>query len=316
MITNKAGQRCFRPHTHASLCPDYWPSKLWLLQMLPACHRISEWGVRGHRSPFALGGKLCASEEEEKGKKSQDSEHTRRKTAPEAPEGVPPSLVTVVPSVVTSFARRFQRVLSLGSMYWYGYDRKCRPVLWVFPMRKDWSQLDVQAEIQLHIFLIEICLRWFVLPSGLARASLPSPSAPPAGGAGAESEQTAAVGDVPTAVSPDSVTLVATSEGTSLRKMSFELMRGLLRLLAEGYPDRLGRMGAGPVNMLLRGMYKSERGIIIIIISSYQGSKHLAEISINLWVFSSSSISAWGFSPATCGPAKHRPESPSARTVG
>src|SRR5690554_3089808 len=53
-------------------------------------------------------------------------------------------------------------------MYWRGYDRRGRPILWVFPGRKDWARLDVRAEIQLHVFLVEVALRWFLLPPELA----------------------------------------------------------------------------------------------------------------------------------------------------
>lgn len=80
-------------------------------------------------------------------------------------------LVTLLPTRATSFADRFEAVLRLGSMYWRGYDRRGRPVLWVFPGRKDWARLDVRAEIQLHVFLVEIALRWFVLPPELAEVA-------------------------------------------------------------------------------------------------------------------------------------------------
>lgn len=41
-----------------------------------------------------------------------------------------------------------------------------------------------------------------------------------------------------------------------MRRMSLDLMQGLLALVG-AYPDRLGRMGAGPVNLMLRSLYNS-----------------------------------------------------------
>jgi len=50
-------------------------------------------------------------------------------------------------------------ILLRGSIYVYGYDKQSRPILWVRPSSKDWPNLDVDQEVQLHVLMIEHAIR-------------------------------------------------------------------------------------------------------------------------------------------------------------
>jgi hypothetical protein len=63
-------------------------------------------------------------------------------------------------------SHNFAREISCGSMYWYGYDRDNRPILWVRPSLKHLKDMDVRKEVQAHILLLEHGLAE-VLPSSL-----------------------------------------------------------------------------------------------------------------------------------------------------
>lgn len=64
-------------------------------------------------------------------------------------------------------------VLAGGSLYWYGYDQESRPILWVNPTRKDWKNLDVEAEARMHVRMLEYGIR--LMPPKVSLCVLVSP---------------------------------------------------------------------------------------------------------------------------------------------
>jgi len=54
----------------------------------------------------------------------------------------------------------------------------------------------------------------------------------------------------------DTAVLIADTQGVGLGDFDISLMRGLINMLLEAYPDRLGGVYAGPLNMFVRFMYK------------------------------------------------------------
>jgi len=115
--------------------------------------------------------------------------------------------------------------LANGSMVLRGFDRLNRPVFWVRPLLKNWSNMDREAELRAHVAIIE-----------LAIASMPP--------------------DVTT------FTIVADAAGLGLRHNDPGLMKALTRVVIKAYPDRLGAVCVGPVNALVRIMYRLLRPIL------------------------------------------------------
>lgn len=111
-----------------------------------------------------------------------------------------------------------RRQLECGSLYWHGYDVANRPVLWVRPHLKDYSRLDVKAEVALHVLMLDTGVR--LMPPGVTE-----------------------------------IAIVADAAQLGLRTVSVSLMRALLKVLVTGFPDRLGSLSVGPVNMALRSIY-------------------------------------------------------------
>lgn len=52
-------------------------------------------------------------------------------------------------------------------------------------------------------------------------------------------------------------TLVADASHMGIGQMNLGMMKALLKVITAGYPDRMGRLFAGPVNFFLRGVYGS-----------------------------------------------------------
>jgi hypothetical protein len=73
----------------------------------------------------------------------------------------------------TTLTPTFAREITCGSMYWYGYDRERRPILWIRPSLKHWKDMDVRKEVQAHILLLEHGLA-HVLPAciGVSQVAL------------------------------------------------------------------------------------------------------------------------------------------------
>jgi hypothetical protein len=60
--------------------------------------------------------------------------------------------------------QKLLRPLACASLYWHGFDFLGRPILWVRPIRKNWKQLDIEEEKQMHVLMIEYGIRQ--MPSG------------------------------------------------------------------------------------------------------------------------------------------------------
>mmetsp|Transcript_11362 Transcript_11362/g.27864 ORF Transcript_11362/g.27864 Transcript_11362/m.27864 type:complete len:357 (+) Transcript_11362:357-1427(+) len=108
--------------------------------------------------------------------------------------------------------------LAPGHMYWRGRDPEGRPILWVRPALMDLATYDRDLYLKAHVYLLERGLELMT-------------------------------GDVTCFV------LVADSTGLSQKHMDAKLMRELLKVAQVAYPDRLGALVVGPVNMIVRGAW-------------------------------------------------------------
>ena len=102
--------------------------------------------------------------------------------------------------------------------YWYGFDQERRPILWVHPTRKDWKNLDVTAEINLHVAMIEFGLS--MMPEGVT-----------------------------------TFTVIAHTHGLGFEHVNAGFGKALLKVITVGYPDRLGALYAGPTGTALRTIF-------------------------------------------------------------
>jgi len=108
--------------------------------------------------------------------------------------------------------------IGCGSLYWRGYDKHRRPILWVHPPRKDWKRLDLDGEVELHVSIIEYGIS--IMPPGVS-----------------------------------TFTVVANTKGLGFAHINASFAKMMLKLITTGYPDRLGALYAGPVNMALRSIF-------------------------------------------------------------
>lgn len=108
--------------------------------------------------------------------------------------------------------------LMSGSMYWYGYDCQNRPLLWVRASLKDWAMMSSRRdeEVRAHVYLLEMGCRCF-MPPGVT-----------------------------------TFTIVTDSSGLGLAQVDFRLMRKLLDVCVNNFPDRIGRVHAGPLTRILK----------------------------------------------------------------
>ena len=111
--------------------------------------------------------------------------------------------------------------LDCGSMYWHGFDRQGRPLLWVRPARKGWRGMDRRREVLAHVALLEAGLSELLLPRGVLQFAL-----------------------------------VADARGLGLSTFDPSLMRSLLKLMMSTYPERVGKIYIGPVNVLVKAVHK------------------------------------------------------------
>ncbi|DAZ94079.1 TPA: hypothetical protein N0F65_004191 [Lagenidium giganteum] len=105
-----------------------------------------------------------------------------------------------------------------GSMYWYGYDFKNRPVLWVRPKLKDMKNMKREVEIRAHVYLLELGCR-YLMPPGCT-----------------------------------TFTLVADAARLGPSDVDIRLMHGLVDVCVGNYPDRIGMIHVGPLNMVVRSL--------------------------------------------------------------
>lgn len=117
--------------------------------------------------------------------------------------------------------------LECGSLYWRGYDRKRRPVLWVRNPRKDYTNLDLDAQRWLHIRMIETGVRE-LLPPGTSRFVI---------------------------VADAGVMKVGRIRQMYAQMRQVSYLRMLIKVFLTLYPDRVAVLMPGPVNRFLRGMY-------------------------------------------------------------
>jgi hypothetical protein len=110
--------------------------------------------------------------------------------------------------------------LDCGSMYWHGFDRQGRPLLWVRPALKGWRGMNRRRELLAHVALLEAGLQ-LLLPRGVLQFAL-----------------------------------VADARGLGLSTFDPSLMRSLLKLMMSTYPERVGKIYVGPINMLVKAVHK------------------------------------------------------------
>ena len=108
--------------------------------------------------------------------------------------------------------------LKAGSLYWHGYDNLRRPILWVQPHLKDWKNLDINSEVKMHTFMVEFGLKH--MPKGV-----------------------------------DTFCIVANTSHLSMSQFRLKLGMALLNIIMKCYPDRMGAVYAGPLNMAVHGIY-------------------------------------------------------------
>ncbi|GAB5367577.1 hypothetical protein AAMO2058_001242500 [Amorphochlora amoebiformis] len=106
-----------------------------------------------------------------------------------------------------------------GSLYWKDYDKEGRPILWVHNNRKDWANINVERQRQLHIWMIEMGIRY--MPEGV-----------------------------------NQFVIIADTGNMSIRQMcSMSYTRMLIKVFMTLYPDRVAYLLCGPVSMLLKKLY-------------------------------------------------------------
>ncbi|CAH0475795.1 unnamed protein product [Peronospora belbahrii] len=105
-----------------------------------------------------------------------------------------------------------------GSMYWYGYDFRNRPILWVRAKLKDWTTMSSRREVEIraHVYLLELGCRHF-MPPGVT-----------------------------------TFTIVTDSTDLGMAQMDLRLMKGLLNVCVANFPDRIGLLHAGPLTRVLK----------------------------------------------------------------
>uniref|UniRef100_A0A7S0VL64 CRAL-TRIO domain-containing protein n=1 Tax=Hemiselmis tepida TaxID=464990 RepID=A0A7S0VL64_9CRYP len=108
--------------------------------------------------------------------------------------------------------------LSPQHMVWKGFDASGRPVLYAKPSDMDLSTYSTDNYLKAHVYLLEQGIA--MIPKG----------------------QTTFV-------------LVADASGMGKKHTDLKLMRQLAGIATTAYPDRLGMLLVGPVNMLVRGIW-------------------------------------------------------------
>ena len=94
-----------------------------------------------------------------------------------------------------------------------------RPILWVQPHLKDWRNLNVEAEVKMHMFLVDYAIT-HLMPPGVHTFSV-----------------------------------VANTAHLSLSHFKWKLARAFLDIVTKSYPDRLGAVYGGPLNFAVVAIF-------------------------------------------------------------
>jgi len=113
-----------------------------------------------------------------------------------------------------------QKEMNNQSLYWFGYDIYNHPIIWVRPKFKNYKKLDVQKELKMHVLFIETAIA----------KMMPRDT--------------------------NTFTLIADTNGLGMTDFDIGLMQGLINLVTSTYPDRMEAFYAGPINFVVRMMYK------------------------------------------------------------
>jgi hypothetical protein len=106
--------------------------------------------------------------------------------------------------------------LNTNSLYWHGFTKDGKPILWVRTNRKFWYP-DVEAELRALILLADVGIR--AMPEGTTE-------------------------------------FVVLSDSTSPPPPNPSFMIGMLKGLVKGYPDRLGFLMSAPVSSIIQFVMK------------------------------------------------------------
>ncbi|RHY31246.1 hypothetical protein DYB32_003657 [Aphanomyces invadans] len=104
------------------------------------------------------------------------------------------------------------------SMYWYGYDFHNRPILWLRPKKKDWTNMNNDLEIRANVFILELAIKQF-MPPGVT-----------------------------------CFTLILDCKDVGYREVDISLTKNLVQVTTGNYPDRIGCIGVGPLTMLVKAL--------------------------------------------------------------
>ncbi|OQR95065.1 hypothetical protein ACHHYP_00477 [Achlya hypogyna] len=110
--------------------------------------------------------------------------------------------------------------LASGSMYWFGYDNKRRPILWLRPKKKDWTTMDKDLEIRTHVFMLELGIRE-LMPPGVS-----------------------------------TFTLVSDCANVGYREVDVRLTKAMIEVCQGNYPDRIDHICVGPLTLLVKTLTK------------------------------------------------------------
>ncbi|KDO27806.1 hypothetical protein SPRG_07405 [Saprolegnia parasitica CBS 223.65] len=110
--------------------------------------------------------------------------------------------------------------LRSGSMYWFGYDLRRRPILWLRPKKKDWSTMDKDLEVRTHVFMLELGIRE-LMPPGVS-----------------------------------TFTLVTDCANVGYREVDMRLTKAMIEVCQGNYPDRIDNICVGPLTLLVKTLTK------------------------------------------------------------
>eukprot|EP00466_Bigelowiella_natans_P005278 jgi/Bigna1/75616/fgenesh1_pg.36_\ len=120
-----------------------------------------------------------------------------------------------------------------GSIYWRDYDIHGRPILWVRNNRKNWRDINLEAETRLHIWMLEWGLR--TMPPGVSQFIIV------AGG----------------------VAFINDAREMSMRQLlQLSFIKMLMKVFMKLYPDRIAHLMVGPVSYILRKLYSVVKPLI------------------------------------------------------
>jgi len=116
-------------------------------------------------------------------------------------------------------------------MIWHGFDSLGRPILYVKPSKMDLSTYNTENYLKAHVYLLERGIS--MIPKG-----------------------------------ETTFVLVADASGLGNKHTDLKLMRQLAHIATLAYPDRLGVLIVGPVNMIVRGIWTVVSRLVSATVSS------------------------------------------------